>query len=168
MTEKQITSEKDMFLQTFDRECQTTLKVLKAYPAGQGDFRPHEKSRSARELAWTFVGEQGVAGMAIQGKIDFSGQRPQPPADFQQVIGAFESATRETSAKVSKTSDEDLNTIVQFPVGPGKMGDFRKMDVLWTTLMDQIHHRGQFSVYMRLAGGKVPSIYGPSGDEPWT
>ena len=29
---------------------------------------------------------------------------------------------------------------------------------------DQIHHRGQFSIYLRMAGGKVPSIYGPSAD----
>jgi uncharacterized damage-inducible protein DinB len=34
-------------------------------------------------------------------------------------------------------------------------------------LYDTIHHRGQLSVYMRLAGARVPSIYGPSGDEPW-
>lgn len=33
--------------------------------------------------------------------------------------------------------------------------------------VDSVHHRGQFSVYLRLAGGKVPSIYGPSADEPW-
>jgi uncharacterized damage-inducible protein DinB len=33
---------------------------------------------------------------------------------------------------------------------------------------DQIHHRGQMTVYMRLAGGKVPSIYGPSADDPST
>ena len=30
-----------------------------------------------------------------------------------------------------------------------------------------VHHRGQFSVYLRMADGKVPSIYGPSADEPW-
>ncbi len=28
-----------------------------------------------------------------------------------------------------------------------------------------IHHRGQLSVYLRLVGEKVPSIYGPSADE---
>ena len=32
---------------------------------------------------------------------------------------------------------------------------------------DHIHHRGQLSVYLRIVD-KVPSIYGPSGDEPWT
>ena len=29
-----------------------------------------------------------------------------------------------------------------------------------------IHHRGQLGAYIRPMGGKVPSIYGPSGDDP--
>jgi uncharacterized damage-inducible protein DinB len=29
-----------------------------------------------------------------------------------------------------------------------------------------IHHRGQLSAYLRPMGGKVPSIYGGSADEP--
>jgi uncharacterized damage-inducible protein DinB len=41
------------------------------------------------------------------------------------------------------------------------------IQVAWMILSDQIHHRGQFSVYLRMAGGKVPSIYGPTADEPW-
>jgi uncharacterized damage-inducible protein DinB len=167
MTQKQMVTEKDMFLQTFERECQTTLKLLKTYPAGKGDYKPHEKSRSAKELGWTFVMEQGVADMALKGRIDFSQPMPKPPANYGDIISAFENACRETTTKVSRASEEALNKTVQFPVGPGKMGDFRAMDVLWTTLMDQVHHRGQFSVYLRLAGAKVPSIYGPSADEPW-
>ena len=35
-------------------------------------------------------------------------------------------------------------------------------------ICDRIHHRGQLSVYVRMAGGKVPSIYGPSADDPWS
>jgi uncharacterized damage-inducible protein DinB len=35
-------------------------------------------------------------------------------------------------------------------------------------LHDQIHHRGQLTVYVRMAGGKVPSIYGPSADDSST
>ncbi|MBM3756134.1 MAG: hypothetical protein FJW38_19370 [Acidobacteria bacterium] len=30
-----------------------------------------------------------------------------------------------------------------------------------------IHHRGQLSAYLRSMGGKVPSIYGGSADEPF-
>ena len=38
--------------------------------------------------------------------------------------------------------------------------------LLWIALFDAVHHRGQLSTYIRLMGGKVPSIYGPSGDVP--
>ncbi|OLD16065.1 MAG: hypothetical protein AUI91_15035 [Acidobacteria bacterium 13_1_40CM_3_56_11] len=38
--------------------------------------------------------------------------------------------------------------------------------LLWIALFDAVHHRGQLSTYIRPMGGKVPSIYGPSGDAP--
>ncbi len=161
------TTEKDMFLRTLGRESQITLKLLKAFPADKADFKPHARSRSAKDLAWTFVIEQGLADAAMKGKVDFSQPMPPAPTDFRDVIAAFERAEHETEAKVSAASENDLNKEVAFPVGPGKMGDLRRFDVLWTTLMDQVHHRGQLSVYLRLAGAKVPSIYGPSADEPW-
>jgi uncharacterized damage-inducible protein DinB len=160
-------TEKDMYLQTFQRECETTLKLLKAYPAAKGDFKPHEKSRTAKELAWNFVLEQGIAEMALKGRVDFSQPSPKPPAAYADAVAAFEKAYRETITRVKQAGDAELNRTVQFPVGPGKMGDFRGIDILWMTLMDQVHHRGQFSVYMRLAGAKVPSIYGPTADETW-
>ncbi len=162
-----VMSEREAFLQSFQRECAITSKVLKAYPTNKGDYKPHEKSKSAKDLAWTFVQEQGVADMALKGKIDFSQATPAAPAHYQDVMAAFERTSNDTATKVTAASDEALNRMVQFPIGPGKMGDFRTIDVLWMALMDQIHHRGQFSVYLRMAGGKVPSIYGPTADEPW-
>jgi uncharacterized damage-inducible protein DinB len=160
-------SEKEMFLQTFQREIQTTLKLLKAYPPGKAELKPAEKSRSARELAWVFVTEQGLVDMAIKGKIDFTQPSPQAPSNYTEILTAVDKASRDTVAKVSKLSDDQLNKTIQFPVGPGKMGDFRVADILWMTVQDQVHHRGQFSVYLRLAGAKVPSIYGPTADETW-
>jgi uncharacterized damage-inducible protein DinB len=29
------------------------------------------------------------------------------------------------------------------------------------------HHRGQLTVYLRLLDVPLPSIYGPTADEPW-
>lgn len=67
-----------------------------------------------------------------------------------------------------KQLDADLDKTIQVFAGPGKMADVRKIDFFWFILMDSIHHRGQFSVYLRMAGGKVPAIYGPSADEKWS
>jgi uncharacterized damage-inducible protein DinB len=38
--------------------------------------------------------------------------------------------------------------------------------LLWLALFDSVHHRGQLTTYIRPMGGKVPSVYGPSGDDP--
>jgi uncharacterized damage-inducible protein DinB len=72
-----------------------------------------------------------------------------------------------TVALVEQMPDSQTGDTVKFFTGPKTLGDIPKLDFLWFLLCDQIHHRGQFSVYLRMAGGKVPSIYGPSGDEPW-
>jgi uncharacterized damage-inducible protein DinB len=160
-------TEKEMFLQQFRRESETTTRLLRSYPANQADLKPAEKSRSAKELGWVFVMEQGLADMALKGKVDFSQPMPAAPASYAEIVAAFEKTYPETAKKIAAADDETLSRTIQFPIGPGKMGDFRAMDVLWTVLMDQIHHRGQFSVYLRLAGAKVPSIYGPTADETW-
>jgi uncharacterized damage-inducible protein DinB len=160
-------TEKDHFLQAFERECQTTLKVLKALPEDKSDFTPHPKLRSAKDLAWTFVAEQGLSDHAMAGSMNFAGSMPPPPDKLSEVIRAFEKTSRETMDKVSKAGDDTLNRTIQFPAGPGRMADVRVQDVLWFCLNDQIHHRGQLSVYVRMTGGKVPSIYGPTADEPW-
>ncbi|HEV2671790.1 MAG TPA: DinB family protein [Gemmatimonadales bacterium] len=162
-------SEKQKFQDAWDKESATTLKVLKAYPQEKTDLKPHPSSRSARDLAWTFVFE-GVAGsQAVQGEMKFPPPNmPAMPSSWQGMITEVEKALKVLGDKVRKVDDTQLNTTVKFITGPKQMSDLRRMDVLWFLLNDQIHHRGQFSVYLRMAGAKVPSIYGPSADEKWS
>lgn len=42
---------------------------------------------------------------------------------------------------------------------------WKKGFALWVTVVHQIHHRGQLTVLMRMAGLKVPGIYGPNAEE---
>ena len=161
------TTEKDEFIKNWEREFQTTLKVLKSYPENKLDLKPAEKSRSAKELAWTLNNEEKVLiNGAISGKFDFF-NTPAPPSTLQEIITIYERNHNENVIKVNKMTEQDMNKPIQFMSGPNKMADMRTADVLWTGIMDTVHHRGQFSVYLRMAGGKVPSIYGPSADEPW-
>jgi uncharacterized damage-inducible protein DinB len=159
-------NEKEMFLKTWEREFQTTMKLLKAYPADKPDFKPHYRSRSAKELAWTFVMEEGLINMAIEGKIEMK-EPPPPPKTIVEVITVYANSHKMAVEKVKQFPEADLEKTLKFPVGPKQMGDVRIMDMFWMMIMDMVHHRGQLSVYVRMAGGKVPSIYGPSADEPW-
>ncbi|HET6273141.1 MAG TPA: DinB family protein [Bacteroidota bacterium] len=160
-------SEKDMFITTWEREFQTTLKILKALPMDKVDLKPAEKSKSAKDLAWTFVGEEGVIIDGVcKGKIDFMSMPP-PPATFQEVINTYETTHKSNVDRVKALTETELNSPIPWMIAPKQMGQVRRADVLWTAVMDNVHHRGQFSVYLRIAGAKVPSIYGPTADEPW-
>jgi uncharacterized damage-inducible protein DinB len=163
-------SGKKQFLDSFAKEHATTLKVLRAFPPEQGDFRPHPRSKNARELAWTLVGEQGLLTRAITDQLDLSrmGAPPKAPEDFRAIVDQFEKDTAAVADLIKRSSESQLNGTVKFFTGPGKIADWGKMQIAWFMLSDQIHHRGQMTVYLRMVGGKVPSIYGPSGDEPWT
>jgi uncharacterized damage-inducible protein DinB len=159
-------TEKEQFLSTVAREFPTTMRVLKAFPAGKGDLKPHTKSKSACELAWMFVTEEKASEQALDGAIEF-GKMPKAPTTIPEVIAAYEKNHAGFIERIKRTPDAELNTTVKFFTAPKQMGDVRKMDILWFMLMDSVHHRGQMSVYLRLADAKVPSIYGPSADEPW-
>ena len=46
-------------------------------------------------------------------------------------------------------SETELNQMMNFAGH-----NMRRLDMAWAVLFDLIHHRGQFSVYVRMAGGK--------------
>src|SRR4051812_29533933 len=138
-----------------------TVKVLRAYPEDRLDLRPAEKSRSARELITTFIREEYVCTGAMRGdlaQVDFPESVPDGLSDMLEMLNQIHN---EVQAMIVAAADQDLNRIIDF------YGyKLKAIDALWAELHDQIHHRGQFSVYLRLAGAKVPSIYGPTADEP--
>jgi uncharacterized damage-inducible protein DinB len=157
------------YINAYRQEHATTLRVLKAYPHDRPELRPHERAKSARELAWTFVVEQTMCRTALTTGFDWSVpvSLEAAPATLADVVAAFE-AGRDELVTALLARDEDLTGVVAFPTAPRTIGDVPLVQLLWWMLCDHIHHRGQFSVYLRMAGGKVPSIYGPSADEPWT
>ena len=165
---------KRAFLEAYDREHATTMRVLRAFPSDQLDLKPSPRSNSARDVAWTFVLERRLGttiledGMMARMSTPGAPKPPSAPEKWDDLLAALESAHAEFGALVRSMPESELAKTSKFFVAPKTMGDVRRMDFLWFLLHDQIHHRGQFSVYLRIAGAKVPSIYGPSGDEPWT
>ena len=160
-------SEKDQYLKNWDKEFHTTIKVLKAYPQDKQDMKPAERSKTAKELAWVFGNEEKAFFAGIMaGKLDMKNLSP-PPDTITEAISLYERYHKENVERFKKLDASTLKKTMKFFVAPKTMGDVPIMELLWFMLMDQIHHRGQFSVYLRIAGAKVPSIYGPTADEPW-
>jgi uncharacterized damage-inducible protein DinB len=145
------------------REFATTLNVLQAYPGDKADLRPADKSRTAAELAATLAVEERVISALLAG-LAASPQlwKIERPSTMTAIIAMWQEAVVANDAIIEKLSPEELQKTVNFygliiPLA----------DAMFIELLDHIHHRGQFSVYLRLAGAKVPSIYGPTADVPW-
>ena len=155
---------KENLLRLFKKEFATTIKVMKAYPEDKLNFTPHERSQTAKKILSTFVFEMFLIDSYVFGNtFDSSFFKDYSPANLLEIIADFKKNTEVIISKTEKLSETDLNKKVEFAGTEFKADEFMLM-----MLFDQIHHRGQMSVYIRLAGGKVPSVYGPSADDPTT
>jgi uncharacterized damage-inducible protein DinB len=144
------------------KEFATTLRVLKAFPPDRNDFRPHERSSTVLGLTSTFVFEMYLLDIHLFGDaLDRSVFQKYRPENLQTVITDFEKECTQVIERLEKMPEGELSKTVTFATRTFVADEFAVM-----LLHDQIHHRGQLSVYVRMAGGKIPSIYGPSADDP--
>ena len=146
-------------------ELPTFVKVLKALPGGKLDYRPHPKSRTAGELAWLLASSEGAL-VELLDKGTIAWKESPAPARLEDIVAAFErnsAAVDERLEKLDAAGWEKKGRFVMDGMPPWEdaVGQF-----VWGFFFDSIHHRGQLTTYLRPMGGKVPSIYGPSADDP--
>lgn len=157
-------TEKEMFLNSYDREFQLTLTFLNAYPEGNLTFRPHKELQSAQELAWNFVEEERIMiGGALDGDVIF--KHNPPPETLEEIKNAHQTIHGQLFERIKASPDDAFDVMITFGSGSEDAKEIRRGDILWLALMDTAHHRGQFSVYIRMAGGKAPSLYVVSGEK---
>ena len=155
---------KEDLISLFKKEFATTLKVMHAYPKDKMDFAPHERSQPAKRLMATFIFEMYLMRAYMFGEtVERSAFQQYNKETLDELIADFENETSKVIDLVQNSGGDDLNKTVQFGGATFVADRFALM-----MLFDQIHHRGQLSVYTRMAGGKVPSIYGPSADDSTT
>jgi uncharacterized damage-inducible protein DinB len=164
MTPEFIKALSGVFLQGLHSEFPVTSKVLKAVPEQNQEYRPDPKSKTAMELAWHIA---SVDVWFIDCIVGHSFQLPQREMPATVKTGADISAwyDQEIAAgvpKIEAMTPEQLAAPVDF------YGMFNMPAALYLQFMNNhmIHHRGQLSTYLRAMGGKCPSIYGGSADEP--
>lgn len=156
---------KQDLLQLLNKEFATTQKVMHAFPEDKLNFTPHERSQPAARLMSTFVFEMYLLAAYILGeKVERERFQNYKPESLEQLHKDFNQETKKIIDCIEKMPDQELSGKEVKFAGHTFMAD----RFIMMMLFDQIHHRGQLSVYVRMAGGKVPSIYGPSADDPTT
>ena len=141
------------------------IKVLKALPAGRLDYRPDPKGRTAAELAWMLAqSEAAMVKLLDSGSIEW--ENSTPPARLEEILAAYERDGAAVNARLEKMDEAGWKKKAQFLMGGSVVWEDDMGPMIWGFLFDAIHHRGQLTTYIRPMGGKVPSVYGPSADDP--
>lgn len=154
---------REFFIKQFKAERPKFLKVIRALPEGQLDYKPHERSSSAGMIAWFLVLEiRALVDMVKSGENHW--QQPKPPATFAAIAEEYEKAANDMEAALTSTDDAKWEQDSKMYVGDKLVRTAPLGDTVWDFFFDSIHHRGQLTTYIRPMGGKVPSTYGPSGD----
>jgi uncharacterized damage-inducible protein DinB len=139
------------------------LRVLHALPLDQFAYRPHDRSPSAAHILWTLALEAKACSELIEARETNWAPHP-PPVEPEKVVAAIEKNTAELGELIGRLDESAWGNKVRFLVHGNLAWEAPLGELLWFMFFDSIHHRGQLSTYIRPMGGKVPSIYGPSGD----
>lgn len=155
-------------LAEFDQEMATTRRVLEAIPGDGWGYRPHGKSWTLSELA-SHVANIPVWMSMTLGTTDYdmAASSEQPPAaeSHDELLGRFDGAVAEARRALEAATPEDMGVTWTLRHGDAVSFALPRGAVVRAFVMNHlIHHRGQLTVYLRLAGGSVPSVYGPSAD----
>jgi uncharacterized damage-inducible protein DinB len=159
----------DTLLPEFDREMAVTRRMLAAVPIANGDWKPHAKSRTLRQLA-SHLANIPLMGFNILTLSDLdigaSYARQTDCNTADELLARLDENTARTRAALAGRLDAEL--MVPWTLRK----DGREMFALpkgaaWRNLMIShlVHHRGQLTVYLRLNDVPVPPAYGPTADE---
>ncbi|MDB4911555.1 MAG: DinB family protein [Gemmatimonadetes bacterium] len=161
-------SAKQQFAKVFEREHATTRRVLLSLPASKSEFKPYPDAPVARVVASIFSQGQWAIAQAMSGQWEWPPRgKPGATNTYEEVLALFDETGAAAVSAIAAAPESRLDEMVPFIRGPQRVEPIPVSELVWFMLMDAIHHRGQFSVYLRAAGEKVPSIYGPTAHEPW-
>ena len=158
-------SEMDTFRSLWSSEADRTLRVLKALPPDQYDFRPDPKGRSIGELAWHLAEIDGCLSFGIaKGQFNYDDHVPdlKRPREIKELAPGYRRVHEQAVARLNNVDDEMLDDQITF--SDGRPMTIR--DVLWDELLHHlIHHRGQLTLMCRMSSGAPPGLYGPNREE---
>ncbi|HEU4861374.1 MAG TPA: DinB family protein [Chitinophagaceae bacterium] len=157
----------EFFKQQFIEEGKTTRKMLSRVPNDKFTYKPHEKSMVMKSLVTHLADLPGWIHFTLTtDELDFQKEYEQPDIKTNtELIDYFEKRYAEGLSALTADNERELNKPWTLRNGETIYATNPKMDVLRMSLSQQIHHRAQLGVYLRLLNVPIPGSYGPSADE---
>ena len=99
-------------------------------------------------------------------RVDFATYEHFDPNSPEDLVQHFEENIKNAKAVLKNVKDVELDEMFYLENNGHELMHSSKKDTISSSINHMVHHRGQLTVYMRLNDIAVPSIYGPSADDP--
>ena len=160
----------EALLTEFDAETASTRKTLERVP-NKPDFAPHAKSMPLGKLAPHIaqLNEFGVTVLETP-ELDFSSGsfKPLQFESAAQLVKVLDEGAAKVRKALAATKDDAWQQNWKLSFQGQKIFEGSRFLAYREMFLNHIvHHRAQLGVYLRLNDIAVPSVYGPSADEPF-
>jgi len=159
----------ESLLPEFDQEMATTRKLLERVPSARGEWKPHPKSFPLGHLALLVSWMPGwITNTLRETSLDLGTAAGYSFQPTETLLAQFDTNVREARQALVASRDADFEVPWSLKHGDHVLFSSPRRTVVRQHISHLVHHRGQLSVYLRLLDVPVPSIYGPTADEPWS
>ncbi len=166
---------KDAVLPEFDHEMGTTRRLLARLPEDRLTWQPHPKSYTLAQLASHLV-HIPLWSQTILNELSFDlAVTPSESAEAalkrtvtsrQHALQMLDENVARTRATLASKSDAELMAVWTLTRAGQEIMTVPRIAAFRSFVLNHlIHHRGQFSVYLRMNDVPLPPIYGPTADE---
>jgi uncharacterized damage-inducible protein DinB len=158
----------ETLLPEFDMEMASTRKAIERVPSDKGEWKPHPKSFSLGHLTQLVATMPGwIANMATKSELNLAAAPGYSLQSTESLVARFDTLVAEARAAIAALKDADVAAPWSLKHGERVLMTSPRGATIRSTINHLIHHRGQLTVYLRLVDVPVPSMYGPTADEPW-
>jgi uncharacterized damage-inducible protein DinB len=163
---------RQFFLDKLEREAVLIRKTLERVPEGLNEFKPHDRSMSMGYLAALVAGILGWIPLIVERdelNLDdrsSDGFRTKALPTRAALLSELDAGLAAARRSLAATDDQHLLGPWAFKMGGKTIQQQPRQIMIADAVFSHLaHHRGQLTVYLRLADSKVPALYGPSADE---
>ena len=108
-----------------------------------------------------------IATMATTTELNLANSPGYSLQSTESLLATFDKLVAEARAAIAALKDGDVTVLWSLKHGDRVLFTSPRGETIRSTVNHLIHHRGQLTVYLRLIDVPVPSMYGPTADEPW-
>ena len=161
----------DWFLAELDSEAAKSRRVLEQVPSNKREWKPHDRSMALGYLSDLVANIPSWVAYAITlNELDVAPKdgpkyKPAPLNTSAELVAALDKAVGQARDALRNTTDAHLDTRWKLLAAGHLAFEQPRHQVIRDTFLHSAHHRGQMTVYLRLLGSKVPSVYGPTADD---